>query len=76
MDQEKFKCIQSALERYGLTMREKLFLEAVKKYFKENGEITDQQESILKGIYREKEWIRKTFPTQNNLSKGSSLKAA
>lgn len=76
MDQERFKRIQSALERHGLTLREKLFVEAVKKYFKENGKITDQQESLLEGIYREKEWTRKTYFNQNNLSKGSSPKAA
>lgn len=76
MDQERLKWIQSALERYGLTLRERLFVEAVKTYFKENGKITDQQASVLEGIYREREWIRKILLTQNNLSKRRSPKAA
>jgi hypothetical protein len=57
-------------------LREEQFIEAVKKYFDENGKVTDQQASVLEGIYREKIWIRKTFLGQNNLLKGSSLKAA
>jgi len=76
MDQERFKCILSVLEGYELTLREEQFIEAVKKYFDENGKVTDQQVSVLEGIYREKIWIRKTFLGQNNLPKGSSLKAA
>lgn len=56
-------------------MREKQFIEAVKKYFNENGKVTEQQESILEGIYREKIWIRRAFFGQNNLPKASSSKA-
>ena len=49
-----------------LTLREKQFAERVKKHFKEKGVLTDQQESILEGIYREKIWMRKTiFQHQN-----------
>ena len=76
MDQERFKRIVSVLERDELTLRERQFVEAVKKYLNENGRVTDQQESLLEGIYKEKIWIRKAFSGQNNLSKGSSLKAA
>jgi uncharacterized membrane-anchored protein len=76
MDQERFKCILSLLERYELTLREKQFVKAVEKYLNENGKVTDQQESVLEGIYREKIWIRKAFFVQNNLPKGSSSKAA
>ena len=75
MDQERFKCILSVLERYELTLREEQFVEAVKKYFNENGKITDQQESVLEGIYREKIWIRKTFLGQNQSAKGLLLKS-
>jgi hypothetical protein len=58
-------------------LREKQFVEAVEKYFNENAKITDQQESVLKGIYREKIWMRNAFISQNNLTtKGSSSKAA
>jgi uncharacterized membrane-anchored protein len=76
MDQARFKCILSVLERYELTLREKHFVEAVKEYFSENGKVTDQQESVLEGIYREKIWIRKTFWGKKNLPKDSSSKAA
>jgi uncharacterized membrane-anchored protein len=76
MNWERFKCILSVLERFELTLREKQFVEAVKKYFNENGKVTDQQESVLEGIYREKIWIRKTFSGQDNLPKDSSSKAA
>jgi uncharacterized membrane-anchored protein len=64
MDQKRFKCILSVLERYKLTLREKHFVEAVKNYFSENGKVTDQQESILEGLFREKIWMNKVFLIQ------------
>jgi uncharacterized membrane-anchored protein len=67
MDQRKFKCILSVLERYELTLREKQFIFAIKQYFNDKGKVTDQQKSILEGIYKEKIWMRKTFLSQNNL---------
>jgi hypothetical protein len=76
MDDKRLNCILVGLKRYELTLREKQFIEAVEKYFHEKSVLTDQQESILEGIYREKVWIRKTFFSQNNLPKGSSSKAA
>jgi uncharacterized membrane-anchored protein len=76
MNQERFKCILSVLERDELTLRERQFVEAVRKYLNENGNVTDQQESVLEGIYKERMWIRKAFLSQNNLPKGSSSKAA
>jgi len=77
MDQKNFIYVISVLGRYELTLREKQFVEAVKKYFNENKKVTNQQESILEGIYREKIWIRKTFFNQNNCSpKDSSSKVA
>jgi hypothetical protein len=75
MDQGRFKCILSALGRYELTPREKQFVEAVKKYLNERGEVTDQQESVLEGIYREKMWMRRTFH-QNHLPKSPPSRAA
>ena len=54
MNEDRFKCILSVLNWYELTWREKQFVEAVKRYFNENGILTEQQESILEGIYREK----------------------
>ena len=76
MDQERFRCILSLLERQELTFRERQFVEAVEKYFDENGKVTDQQESVLEGIYREKMWIRKAFCGQSHPLKDPSSKAA
>jgi len=75
MDQERLKRIISVLERDELTLRERQFIEAVRKYLNEKGRLTDQQESLLEGIYKEKIWMKKTFFSQNNLPKGSSSKA-
>ena len=61
MDDKRLKCIFVGLNRDELTMGERQFIEAVEKYFHEKGVLTDQQESILEGIYREKIWMRKTF---------------
>jgi uncharacterized membrane-anchored protein len=61
MDQERFKRILLFLEQHPLTLRERQFVEAVEKYLIANGRVTDQQESVLEGIYREKMWIRKAF---------------
>lgn len=69
MDRERFKKIVSVLDRDELTFREKEFLEGVKKYFFEHRNLTEQQWSILEGVYREKLWMRKTFCGQNYLLK-------
>ena len=61
MDQGKLKRILSLLKGHELTLRERQFVEAVEKYLNENGKVTDQQESVLEGIYKEKMWIRKAF---------------
>jgi hypothetical protein len=61
MDQERFNRILLFLKQYPLTSRERQFLEAVETYLHENGKVTDQQESVLEGIYREKMWISKVF---------------
>lgn len=69
MDNERLKCILSSLEADELTLRERRFVEAVEKYFHEKGKVTDQQESMLEGIYREKAWIRRAFSSHNHLLK-------
>ena len=76
MDRQRFKCILSVLERFELTWREKQFIETIKEYFDGNGRLTDQQKSILEGIYREKKWIGNTFFSHNNLPINSSSKVA
>ena len=54
MDKERLKCIMSGLNRYELTGLEKRFVRSVGQHFKEKSILTDQQESILEGIYRER----------------------
>jgi hypothetical protein len=76
MDDKRLKCIFVGLRRDELTLGERHFIEAVEKYFHEKGVLTDQQESILEGIYREKIWMRKIFFSRNNLPKDSPSKAA
>ena len=61
MNSDKSKCIMAGLGRYELTLLEKQFVERVKEYCEKNGIITEQQESILEGINREKiRWMKKT----------------
>ena len=60
VDKEKFKCIVSVLMKCELSPLEKQFLSRVQEHFEKNGVLTDQQESVLKGIYREKlRWMKK-----------------
>jgi hypothetical protein len=54
MDKERLECIMSGLNRYELTGLEKRFVQSAEQYFKEKSMLTDQQESILEGFYREK----------------------
>ena len=54
MNKERIECIMSGLNRYDLTGLEKRFVQSVGQYFKEKSMLTDQQESILEGVYREK----------------------
>jgi|GEM_PF-4467032 len=76
MDRRRSNGSLFPLEQEALTPREKQFVEAAKRYFSEHGKLTERQESILKGIYREKIWMRKSFFSQNHRLKSSSLKPA
>jgi uncharacterized membrane-anchored protein len=76
MDQERFRHIVSSLEGHELTLRERQFVEAVEKYFNEKGNVTDQQESVLEGIYKEKMWMKKAFLSHSHLLKNRASKAA
>ena len=61
MNSGRFKCIMTVLGRYELTLLEKQFVGRVKEYCEKNGIITEQQESTLEGINREKiRWMKKT----------------
>ena len=61
MNSERFKCIMAVLGCYELTLLEKKFVGRVKEYCQKDGMITEQQESILEGINREKiRWMKTT----------------
>jgi len=61
MNSERFKCIMAVLGRYELTLMEKQFVGRTKEYCDKDGMITEQQESILEGINREKiRWMKTT----------------
>ena len=50
----------AGLGRYELTLLEKQFVGRAKEYCEKDGMITEQQESILEGINREKiRWMKK-----------------
>jgi hypothetical protein len=54
MNSERFKCIMAVLGHYELSLLEKQFVGRMKEYCEKDGMITEQQESILEGINREK----------------------
>ena len=54
MTPKRLSSILSGLKRFELTQREKQFLELVKAYFGERGDLTEEQEAILEGLHREK----------------------
>ena len=54
MHKDRLKCIVSGLTRFELTGLEKRFVQSVEEYFNQNNLLTNQQESILEGLYREK----------------------
>ena len=59
MEKERLRCIVSGLDRYELTGLETRFIRSAEQYFEEKGKLTEQQESILEGVYRDKTgWIR------------------
>ena len=61
MNSERLKCIMAALGRYELTLMKNQFVGRGKEYCEKDGMITEQQESILEGINREKiRWMKTT----------------
>jgi hypothetical protein len=74
MDKERLRSIVSGLGRCELTYLEKQFVGRVQEYFKENRMLTDQQESILEGIYRGKtRWVKKRSRQDEAHSAKSSI---
>ncbi len=59
MDLSRLNSILSGLNDLKLTQHEKRFLELVEASFGERGRLTEEQETMLEGIYREKlKWAR------------------
>jgi len=54
MDRERFKSVVLSLKRYKLTEGEKRFVELIEEFFNRNGNLNEEQKSLLGGIYREK----------------------
>lgn len=76
MGEERIKSIISALNRFELTELEKQFISSVEKHFKQNGTLTDQQASILEGIFREKtRGMRNAIHSKEGLPEKSIKKA-
>jgi len=69
MDNKRFRSIASALKHYRLTEMEKRFVELTEQVHNQNGILTEQQESILEGIYREKKrWSKnRDFPAKREV---------
>lgn len=60
MNEGRLKCIVSGLTRYELTGLEKRFVQSVEEYFRQNHLLSEEQESILEGLYSEKMRFFKT----------------
>jgi hypothetical protein len=54
MDGREFKSLASELRRYELTEIENQFVDLTEKHFDEKGTLSEQQETVLRGIHREK----------------------
>jgi uncharacterized membrane-anchored protein len=65
MLKERLERMISGLKRPGLTEREKQFIESAAHYYNQTGRLTEQQESILEGIYREKTRFPSKVPEVN-----------
>jgi hypothetical protein len=64
MNRERLQCIVSGLNRFELTGLETLFIQLVEQDFDREGRLTDQQQSIVEAIYREKtRFIREAIST-------------
>jgi len=73
MDNQRFQSIICALKHYKLTAMQKRFIELTGDYLAQDGVLTDQQESILEGIYRErKRWGKRTDLPEKGSSRSST----
>ena len=54
MEPRRLNYLVSRLSRFELTRCEKRFIELLKSYHREECELTEEQETILQGLYNEK----------------------
>jgi len=54
MDPKRLNYLTCRLNRFELTSCEKRFIELLKSYHREECELTEEQETILQGLYNEK----------------------
>jgi hypothetical protein len=72
MDLSRLNSILSSLDDFKLTQHEKRFLELVKTSFGERGSLTEEQETMLEGVYREKvKWARLGLIPRERTVRGS-----
>jgi hypothetical protein len=54
MDKREFRYLTSELRRYELTEIEERFVDLTERQFSQRGALSEQQETVLRGIVREK----------------------
>jgi hypothetical protein len=73
MDGNKLQCLVTYLSRCDLTGRERQFVARIKEYFISKGHLTEEQEAILEGLYKEKlTWAKSGLITGTRAASGSS----
>jgi hypothetical protein len=66
MDQQQAKRILVGLKSYSLTSTQRRFVELTEEFIDNGGILNEEQESILKGIHREKKrWKVETKTVPN-----------
>jgi hypothetical protein len=71
MDQKRLRCIVTSLSGYELNSRERQFVDWAVECFTSKKSLTQQQESILEGIYREKmRWAKLGLITKRGAARG------
>jgi hypothetical protein len=75
MDEKRLNHILVELKYYDLSDLERRFVDTVKHFFQQEQRLTDQQESILEGLYREKiRWARIGVIRKKHSPRSMSLK--
>jgi hypothetical protein len=71
MDRKRLNYLISRLNRFELTQCEKKFIELAKGCYRDKEKLTEQQEMILEGIYKEKlRWAKLGLIREKNIARG------